>query len=173
MSMTLYETCENYAAPEIIISGGLSIIFLCMSGIVINDFIATQSFSNTLCSGNHIVQHVESGGVCSWGTVESCVSRLNGTCIDNTTVTLFYPPLENSKYLICKTTESVHSWVAGIAGAESLSCYLNSDGTYGITTHSDAIAGWSFMMMIGILLGLAMFYTIWEVIQKRRYGIIP
>lgn len=139
----------------------LGIILLPMSALVVNDFCITLGYSITTCSGIELTRlATKSSGQYAHGTINTCVSNDNGTCVSpRINVQLYYPPIKHW-LLIGENTQAVKSWAAGLAAANSFECRVddlvsNGETRDGISTLFDRFAEWCVSLIIAVLVWIA------------------
>jgi hypothetical protein len=131
-------------------------IMMPMSAVVLHDFHQTTQFTKSICSGTELrEQNTHSNGICTSGTVLTCLSFVNGTCIPPIKMVQLYFPSVN-KLLACESNSKVKSWQAGLGATASFTCLIDGpnkhDQPKGISELYDKVAGWAIMMVAGILI---------------------
>lgn len=148
------DDCDDcqFAFWAIVIGIG-SVVMLIIGFVVMTDFWATQKYESQVCSGATQHLDVDSGGVCAHGTVTTNYgpsTSANWTGV----VKLYFPPIEHW-LLICKDTEDVKTWAAGLGSAATFECLVENPGdnpAKGISTLFDSIAGWYALWIIALII---------------------
>lgn len=131
-----------------------SLINLPMSALVISDYEVTMEYQQALCSRTELTNlHIDTSLSCARGTLQTCVSDLNGTCTSPyRSVQLFYPPVA-SWHVACRTKDDVNGWATGLSlDVNSFSCRVDETSTHstyeGITDPLKDVGGWYFYLVI-------------------------
>lgn len=153
--MKLSENCALVTLALLAIT-----IMLPLSAIVVNDYRITKGYQPSLCSGTTLSEaKVDTSGLCGHGTVRTCVSHANGTCVvPMVAVELFYPPIAHH-HLVCEKSDKSRAWLASLGGVNSFSCRVENEAMglrKGISTLYHQIIGWGFMLTVCIILIIAL-----------------